>query len=122
MVRALSQMHPCKIRVRLLISDVRFMLLSTLNLYSHIRSQSLTYLHKYCQTFPYLVYLPSILFVYLDIIGTLYNELHYPFDSLSHVLILCHSNERVILPPDKSTKHNVFTELAKLFSDMFLKG
>ena len=120
--KILTQMKPCQLRDTLLMADFIFLLQSSCNLYPIIREISFEYLHKYSFSFPFILQNPRVLFVYLDIIGTLYNELFSPYDSCSHILRLPHSNIEIILPVDKAQKQNSFVALIKLLEELFMKA
>lgn len=118
----LNAVHASSLRQHLITEDTIFLLKASCNLYANVRKQSTTYLREYCDRFPFLLTLPSILFTLLDIIGSLYNELYLPYDSLSHILYLPHSNQTLILPVDKAKKQDAFRFLIKLCEEMYIKA
>lgn len=80
------------------------------------------FLREYVTIFPFILTYQPVLFLFLDIIGTLYNELYLPFDSLSHVLKLPHTGQILILPVEKVHKDAVFKILIKLLEELYIKG
>lgn len=119
---ALSASQPCPLREHLLTEDAIFLLKSSCNLYSNIRKLSMTFLKEYCDRFPFILILPNVLFALLDIIGSLYNELYFPYDSFSHILRLPHSNQTLVLPVDKARKQDAFRFLIKLCEELYIKS
>ena len=117
----LEKMYPCQMKENLISQDVCFLLKSTCNLFKVIRKKAFLYLEKYTSAFPHCLYIRIVMFTFLDIVGSLYNELYYPFDSLSHILTLPHSKQQILLTTDKKKKQKVFLCLVKLLSDMFLR-
>ena len=115
-------MNPCAIKESLMVEDVMFLLKATCNLYTNIRTKSLQFLREYVTKFPFILTYQPVLFLFLDIIGALYNELYLPYDSLSHVLKLPHTGQIVILPVEKVQKEVVFKMLIKLLEELYIKG
>ena len=115
-------MQPSELRELLTTEDVTFLLKASCNLYSNIRSLSMGYVRDYVDRFPFLLAYPKVLFTFLDIIGTLYSELYFQYDSLSHVLRLPHSAQTLILPVEKARKQEIFKFLIKLLEELYIKG
>jgi len=118
----LCSMEPCSLRELLIVEDMIFLLKSSCNLFAYICTLSTNSLKGYSTKFPFILTRPTILFVFLDLIGTLYNELYYPYDSLSHVLRLPHSMQTIALPVEKARKQDCFRFLIKLFEELYLKA
>ncbi len=115
-------MQPSGLREMLTIEDVKFLLKANCNLYSNIRTLSMQYVRSYVERFPFLLTYPEVLFTFLDIVGTLYNELYFQYDSLSHILRLPHSAQTLILPVEKARKQDAFKFLIKLLEELYIKG
>jgi hypothetical protein len=119
---ALNASQPCPLREHLLTEDGVFLLKASCNLYNNIRKLSMTFLKEYCDRFPFILIFPSILFTLFDIIGSLYNELYFPYDSFSHILRLPHSNQTLVLPVKKACKQDAFRFLIKLCEELYIKA
>ena len=119
---ALNASQPCYLREHLLTEDTIFLLKSSCNLYVNIGKLSTIFLREYCDRFPFILTFPGVLFTFFDIVGSLYNELYFPYDSFSHILRLPHSNQTLALPVKKTRKQDAFRFLIQLCEELYIKA
>ncbi len=115
-------MQPSELKEVLTAEDVAFLLRANCNLYGNIRTLSTRYVRDYVERFPSLLTYAEVLFTMLDIVGTLYSELYFQYDSLSHILRLPHSGQTLILPVEKARKQEAFRFIIKLLEELYIKG